>query len=81
MTGDEVDEAIKSALATSTDSEGNPATLATVYLRNVREVKNLALPRARVPGAWMARASCNLCTHEQPAMQNPLLHDSPMEKW
>ena len=42
MTGDEIDEAINSALATSTDAEGNPATLASVYLRNVREVSTLA---------------------------------------
>jgi hypothetical protein len=39
MTGGEIDEAVATALATSTDAEGRPATLATVYLRNVREVR------------------------------------------
>ena len=39
MTGDEINEAIEAAVASSTDAAGNPATLATVYLRHIREVR------------------------------------------
>ncbi len=52
MTGDEINEAIEAAVASSTDAAGNPATLATVYLRHIREVRRGASPCSLHPPLW-----------------------------
>ena len=39
LTGHEINEAIETAVASSTDAAGKPATLATVYLRHIRKVR------------------------------------------
>lgn len=39
MTADEIQEAIQTAIATNTGPDGQPATVQSVYLRHIREVK------------------------------------------
>ena len=48
LTGDEIDEAIEAALATTMDAAGNPATLSTVFLRPIREVRRGLIPASPI---------------------------------
>ncbi len=48
MTADEIAEATQTAVATNMGPDGQPATIESIYLRHIREVRPIPLQIARL---------------------------------